>query len=116
LPSAYDDDESNSEWRRHAGPEITHLFESAASLVTKDLAGLEKESFSRTYHLRIPSGHHNAWMSSLNAARLALAEIHRIQEADMENEHAFDPGSERDAAILSIRLLGWLEELLVLAA
>jgi hypothetical protein len=116
APPPYDADAENEEWRRHAGPEISHLFESAAELVTRDLARLEREGAARTYRVAIPAAHHTAWMSTLNAARLAIGEAFRLHEEDLHPGKPFDPASERDEAILNVNLLGWLEELLVQAA
>ena len=116
LPAAYDGEAEAEEWRRHAVPEISHLFESAAELVTRDLAGLEREGSARTFRVAIPATHHTAWMSTLNAARLAIGEVFRLSEEDLHPGRPFDPVSERDVAILNVNLLGWLEELLVNAA
>lgn len=115
-PDAYEESALAEEWRRHGVPEIERLFATARDLVAADLARLEREGFSRTFRLRIPAAHHTAWMSSLNAARLAIGEVYRIRDEDLAPGRAFDPGSERDSALLDLSLLGWLQELLVDAA
>ncbi len=117
FPDAYDDEESNAQWRRHGAPEIRDLFRSSMELVEEDLATLESDpSAKRSWRLRIPARHHTAWMTSLNCARLALGEVHRLSEEDLDHRRALDPGSERDLAVWKVHLLGWIEELLVAAA
>jgi hypothetical protein len=113
LPQAYDNADADREWQRHAAPEIAHLLGSASELVVKDLATLQKEGFSRTWRVVFPEKHRAAWMTSLNAARLAIAEVYRIGEAEMQGGRGFDPGSERDVAVVNIHLLGWIQELVV---
>lgn len=116
LPDAYDDEERNEDWRRHSTPETEHLFCAARDLVELDILKMELQGKSTAmWRMRIAAEHHRAWMTSLNGARLALGVIYRVTEEDLDDRGAlsFDSASERDAAILKIRLLGWLEELLV---
>lgn len=120
LPEAYgageDCAEKNAEWRRNCTPDLEHLFVSAGEILAGDLAKIHRDPLvPTTWKLLIPRQHHTAWMTSLNAARLALAEIHRITETDMEDSEnpTLDPASERHAALITIQLLGYLEELLV---
>ncbi|MFN0206185.1 MAG: DUF2017 family protein [Planctomycetota bacterium] len=116
LPDAYESEEDNEDWRKHATPDTEHLFCSARDLVELDILQMKRDPLRpATWQLFISASHHTAWMTSLNAARLALGEIYRITESDMDGARVFDSASERDAAILKIRLLAWLEELLVLA-
>jgi uncharacterized protein DUF2017 len=115
FPDAYDDEDSNRSWRKHARPEIEALFASAAELVARDLQAAAPEA-KRSWKVAIPSSSHAAWMSALNAARLVLGAVHRVTPEDMERLRSAAPQSERDAAILKIHLLGWIEELLVAAA
>src|SRR5258707_6023248 len=42
------------------------------------------------YEITFPVEHLSAWMSALNQTRLILAEVHKIDEADMERQD-FDP-------------------------
>lgn len=116
FPAAYDEETDRLDWEKHAVPELAHLFDAAADLVEKDLTRLRIDPWRFTAQLRIPASNHAAWLSSLNAARLALAEIHRIDEAAMEHGRTFDLSSERDAAVVHIHLLGWIQELFVRAS
>lgn len=117
LPEPYDDGEANAEWRKHVTPDLAHLFESGREIVNSDLLRASRAlSIGRAWQVEIPAAHHTAWMSSLNAARLALGELHKVTQEDMETLESRDPGSEREYAILRIHLLGWIEELLVTAA
>jgi hypothetical protein len=51
-------------------------------------------------------------MSALNQTRLILAEIHKVDEEDMECRD-FDPQDPKHLAVLRIQLLGYLLHLFV---
>lgn len=119
LPSR--DEEHCEEWRKLVHPELFALLASAREVVAKDLQELEPledEAFP-LWRLAIPAAHVNAWLSALNAARLALAARHGVDEDDMEG-----PGEEEDAgeerepdersvAVAKIHLLGLLQHMIL---
>ncbi len=84
LPDTYGDAEQESHWRRHGRPELERLFLSRAQLVRRDLKGLRRLARTDTWVLPVPESHTAAWLSSLNAARLALFELNELTAADME--------------------------------
>jgi len=51
-------------------------------------------------------------MSTLNQTRLILAEVHKVDETDMERQD-FDPQDPKHLAALRIHLLGYLLHLFV---
>lgn len=117
FPDVYDDERANENWRRHAQPEIAALFASARELVASDLKNGEREGPRKlTWKLPIPAAHHTAWMSALNAARLALGVLHSVTETDLNRLRDESPVTYRDFAVLRIHFLGLVEELLVSAA
>ena len=113
YPNPTADDKINQEWRQITGPELRHLFVSAAETVGRDLTALTADVESGdAYRVTFPIEHVPAWMSALNQARLVLGEIHKIDEAEMSRTD-FDPHSARHMAALRIHLLGYLLHLFV---
>ena len=125
FPDPSEDDEIRKDWARLVHPELYALLASAREIVLKDLGKLLPSG--ATCRLEIPAPHVNAWISALNAARLALAAIHGIEDED--DLHPFDDPEEEDddedrdevveldarrLAVVKIHLLGELQVLLVL--
>ncbi len=111
------EDPEAEEWARHAGPELRHLFTDAREVVTADLESLRREAGRPpTFRLEIPPGHLSAWLSALSAVRVALGEVHGVDAEDMARELPPELPTERDRALFTIHLLGWLQEILVRAA
>lgn len=112
LPETYEDPDEEEQWRRHVTPELEHLFASRAELIGGDLRALELDD-DMTFRLRIPPGHETAWLTGLNAARLALFELHDLEDVDMER----DPGElgdpEKELALVRIHVLAYLQEMLM---
>lgn len=113
FPDPGGDPEQVEEWRRTQHPELFALLADARSIVERDLASLTAASTSS--RLTIPAAHANAWISALNAARLALGAVHGVTATDMESED--EPAlDERGWAILRIHLYAWLQATLIEAA
>ena len=120
FPDPSDDDEIRKDWARLVQPELYALLASAREIVVKDLARMVPAG--GTCRLEIPALHVNAWISALNAARLALGAVHEIEDED--DLHLFDDPDEEDEevvdlderslAIVKIHLLGELQAMLVL--
>lgn len=108
-----EDDALTLEWRRLAGPDLAHLFASARELVLADIAAMVPVRKGKAFRLRIPAVHEAAWMSSLTAARLHLAELHGFDAAAMEAGPAMPPETNRDRALLVVDHLGWLLSVLL---
>ena len=107
------DDKINKEWQQMVTPELRHLFVSAAETVTRDLTVLTgSKGDPEVYEVTFPVEHLSAWMSALNQARLILAEVHKIDEEDMERRD-FDPQNQKHLAVVRIQLLGYLLHLFV---
>jgi hypothetical protein len=112
-----DDAEAAALWEKHAVPELEHLFREARDLVAKDLAGLGPVPGSRVrYLLPIPGKHLGAWLSSLAAVRVSLADVHRLTEAEMESPLPPVMVSPKERALLVVHLLGWVQGLLLEAS
>ncbi len=119
FPDPSEDDETRRDWARLVHPELYALLASAREIVQRDLAGIV--SSGGLCRLEIPAPHVNAWISALNAARLALGALHGIEDED--DLHPFEAAEEEDEvvelderglAIVKIHVLGELQALLVL--
>jgi len=112
YPDSSEDEEAAAEWRRTQHPELFALLADARTIVEADLRSLTKGPLKRTWRLEIPKAHTAAWISALNAARLALGALHEVTAADMDPDH--EPiADERGLAILRIDLYAWLQVALI---
>ena len=112
FPTLSDDEETNREWVKLVHPELYSLLASAREIVSRDLESLRRPgSLSRS--LEIPQPHRHAWISALNAARLALAAANGIEEDDMDHERPLDFENERDRAVVKIHLLAEIQAMLI---
>ena len=108
------DEEGTAHWERNAAPELAHLFQAARDIVETDLIALRPEAKTRgRFRLGIPAAHLNAWLSSLSAARVGLAERHGFGEADLESVLPEDITDDRERALILVHLLGWVQGLLL---
>jgi len=105
LPDTYDDPEEERQWRQHATPELERLFMSRCQLVRRDLAAMQQEPEAESFLLRIADGHVSAWLSSLNAARLALFALNDLTAEHMERDGSARVGSKQQEALLRIHFL-----------
>lgn len=113
LPDTYERADDEQEWRATAVPELERLFLSRAQLVRRDLQQMKKLDNLDSWVLLIPDQHANAWLSSLNAARLALYALN-----DLKPEHLERNGLERalpkqQAALLRIHFLAEIQSVLL---
>lgn len=112
LPEVYEDPEEEAQWRRHAAPELAHLFATRAELIAGDLRALELDE-DMTFRMRIPPGHETAWLTGLNAARLALFELHDLEDLDMERDPGDLDDPDKQLALVRIHVLAYLQEMLM---
>ena len=99
------------DWKSLVQPELEATFLSAREAVQADLLAASKleEGFS----MEIPPNHMDQWLSTLNQARLAIAEENHFGETDMSEEIAPDPSDPRSLALFQISFYGFLQECLV---
>jgi len=103
-----------AEWKSYVEPELRRLFRSANETVADDLAqinGNEKSLSSCTLH--IPIQHADAWLNTLNQARLVIATKYKFSEEEL-NDHDRSPiGSRRDLGLFQINFYGFLQEFIL---
>lgn len=114
-PTAGKNEEIDEEWKEDVEPELRELFADAMDLVIEDLAKL-KTSDLVELELHIPAKHVDAWIHTLNRARLILGAQWEVTEDDMSYrtlsaDVSVDP--ERPLAILKIDFYGMLLSFLV---
>ena len=99
----------NEEWAEYVRPELREGFENASTTVEADLAplGAGEEGWA------IPMGHVDAWLNTLNQARLVLAARYDVGEEDMNRTAPYPPESERGLAVSQIHVYGLLQECLL---
>lgn len=107
------DEDADSEWKDSVEPELRELFSSALDLVVENLAAM-KETEDAALVLQIPASHVDAWMHTLNRARLSLAAQWDIDEHDMDgSQPSRNSDPERSMALIKIEVYGMLLEFLV---
>jgi hypothetical protein len=102
------------EWKTYVEPELRRLFRSATETVAADLLqlnGNEKSLRNRT--LTIPFEHADAWLNTLNQARLVIAEKNDFSDEEL-NDHDRSPiGSRRDLSLFQVNFYGFLQEFIL---
>src|SRR5437773_5681278 len=83
APAAPEEKDLCAEWKVYVVPELRRLFQSATETVWQDLEQLQctGKPFAN-FNVRIPLAHTDAWLSSLNQARIAIAA--KYQFSDLE--------------------------------
>jgi hypothetical protein len=122
FPEPSDEKRQRAEWARLVHPDLFALLASAREIVERDLKGLEPgASFQGIprWRLEIPPQHVNAWISALNAARLALGALNGIEsEVDLHPDLIAKGEKieidERTLAVIKINVLAELQQLLIL--
>jgi hypothetical protein len=111
-PDTFRDPKEEAAWRRLMDAELSHLVATRRELVEKDLKKLKADGPGL---FRFPIGRHHqqAWLSALNAARLALFELHGLGPEHMDGEPEDVDGDERQLALVRIHVMGFMQELIL---
>lgn len=106
------DPDACAEWKIYVQPELRHIFDSANKTVGRDLKRFEetKTGGETHYALRVPVSHLDAWLNSLNQARLSLAARFDFTEKELEAHSPDNLESVRDLSLLQIHFYGFLQE------
>lgn len=112
FPDVYEDPEEQAHWQRYGAPELEALFATRQALVSKDLESLEQAG-SRHYRLWIAKSHEQAWLQSLNAARLTLFARHGLSASDMELDPAEATDEDKEIALVRIHVMAHVQEALL---
>jgi hypothetical protein len=119
LPSpgeAEDLEDLRLDWQDHVQPDLRHHFDLERAVVSDDLAGMiQRQGKAPSWTLEIPPDHTDAWLTTLNALRLALAEEHRFTENDLSETELSDLSTERGLALMQVNFYAFIQECLLQA-
>jgi len=93
-----------AEWKNYVEPELRRLFRTATETVAADLSNCI---------LHIPIAHADAWLNTLNQARLVIAAKYKFSDEEL-NDHDRSPiGSRRDLGLFQVNFYGFLQEFIL---
>jgi len=99
----------NRDWEEFVRPELRHLFLSARRVVEQDLEQLDAVTGPEE-QLSIPVAHADAWLNTLNQARLVLAARYDFSEAELSSHEGPENFLQRDVALLQINFYALIQE------
>lgn len=122
FPEPSDDDDQRADWERLVRPELFALLASAREILLRDLQGLgpaKPLGGVPRWNVTVPAQHVHAWISALNAARLALGAEHGVESEedlhpDLEEKDGKIEVDERTLAVIKISALADIQALLIL--
>jgi len=111
FPAPSQDELLVEDWESFVQPELQAAFLSAREVVQADLRGASE--LEGNFSMQIPPQHMDPWLSTLNQARLAIAEENHFGEKDLAEEISPDTSAPRSLALFQISFYGFLQECLV---
>ena len=116
LPSPGDDEELCVDWEDIVQPELRRHFDLERSVVAEDLTRLKSgKGKNPGWSLEIESTHGNAWLTTLNAHRLALVDEYSITEQELAEKSEPDFSNERGLALMQVNFFAFVQECLIRA-
>ena len=114
LPSPGSDEELRTDWEDIVQPELRRHFEAERAVVTEDLARLKPgRGKNPGWSIEIESAHSDAWLTTLNAHRLALAAEYHLTEQELAEKSEPDFSSERGFALMQVNFFAFMQECLI---
>lgn len=113
-PAPASEREMCAEWKLYVEPELRRLFQTATQTVALDLQQLNGSSkpFANCT-LRIPARNSDAWLNTLNQARLVIAAKYNFSEADLCDHYRPPTESRRDLGLFQVNFYGFLQEFIL---
>jgi hypothetical protein len=93
-------------------PELRHLFLSARKTVEADLENLLDRP-GRLGRLIVPRAHGDAWLNTLNQARLVLASKFDFSDEELSMHEVPKSFSRRDLVLLQINFYAAIQERII---
>lgn len=113
-PAAEDERELCAEWKTYVEPELRRLFRTATETVMADLEQLNGDDNDFTNRtLRIPTAHADAWLNTLNQARLVIAAKNNFSDGELCDHDRSPIGSRRDLSLFQVNFYGFLQEFIL---
>jgi hypothetical protein len=107
-PTGGEDEAFDREWRELVTSDLQDEFTAAQEVVLKDIASITRQPGMEGEQIRIPREHLDAWINTLNQARLTLAARHQFTEREMESSpRESDPNA---FVLMQVHFYGLLQE------
>ena len=116
LPSPGDDEELRTDWEDLVQPELLRHFNAERSVVAEGLSQMRPgRGKNPGWSLEIESAHTDAWLTTLNAHRLALVSEYHLTEEELSEKKEPDFSSERGFALIQVNYFAFMQECLIQA-
>ena len=97
------------DWKNYVEPDLRSLFRSTQEIVEGDLKRFDPDESGDSSTLRIPVKNLEAWIHTLNQARLAIAARYDFTDKEMEKQLSLGSGA-RSLALFQVHFYGFLQE------
>lgn len=111
APVASGEEDLCADWREVVRPELESLFASHRQTVEQDLVAWKNPQSGAPLH--VPRPHVDAWLNTLNQARLIIVEKNRFTEADLDTSLPPDLASRSGLALLKVHFYAHVQELML---
>ena len=101
-----------NDWDEYVRPELRHLFLSARKIVEADLEKLADRP-GHLGRLVVPRSHGDAWLNTLNQARLVLASKFGFSDEELSTREVPKSFSRRDLGLLQINFYAAIQERII---
>ena len=108
-PTGGREPEFERDWKEYVQPDLRNIFETAREVVEADLREFEPAESDESSSLRIPVKNMEAWIHTLNQARLAISARYDFTEEDMEKAVSL-AGDARGLALFQVHFYGFVQE------
>ncbi len=108
-PSEGREPEFDQDWKSYVEPDLRNIFRTAQEIVESDLKRFDPDETDDSSTLRIPVKNLEAWIHTLNQARLAISARYDFTEEDMEKRMSLG-GDARALALFQVHFYGFLQE------
>jgi hypothetical protein len=114
LPPPGTDEELLTDWSDHVQPDLRRRFDDDRSQVAQDI-GTMKPGRGKlpVCSLEIPIDHVDAWLTTLNALRLAIVTEHGFGEEELAHKTSPDLSTFHGIALLKVNFFAFLQECLL---
>jgi hypothetical protein len=113
LPLPGEEEELCVDWHELVQPELRRHFDAERAIVAGDLLGMKQGGQPALSSLEIPRAHTDAWLTTLNAQRLALAAEYLFVEQELSQKEMPDLSSERSIALMQVNFFAFMQECLL---
>jgi hypothetical protein len=116
LPSPGGDEELGHDWEDFVQPELRRNFDAERATVQADVLAMKQgRGEAALWSLEIPREHCDAWLTTLNALRLAIVSEYCLTEAELSEKGSADFSTERNVALVQVNFFAFIQECLIQA-